>query len=105
MRLVRMHKFRFFKFVRDLWNTGAIALREEAAQSPISPYGHTKLVAERMLKEAEASHRIRHVTLRYFNAAGADPEGEIGEVHEPETTHPDRALHGHGTSPGDQNLW
>ncbi len=38
-----------------------------------------------MLKEAEAAHRIRHGALRYFNAAGADPDGEIGEVHEPET--------------------
>jgi UDP-arabinose 4-epimerase len=62
-----------------------LPLKEEDAQAPVSPYGHTKLVAERMLKEAEASHRIRHVALRYFNAAGADPEGEIGEVHEPET--------------------
>jgi UDP-glucose 4-epimerase len=38
-----------------------------------------------MLKHAEAAHGIRHVALRYFNAAGADPEGELGEMHDPET--------------------
>jgi len=58
---------------------------EDAAQHPVNPYGYTKLVAERMLKDAQAAYGIEHVSLRYFNAAGADPEGELGEVHEPET--------------------
>jgi UDP-arabinose 4-epimerase len=58
---------------------------EEEAQCPMNPYGYTKLVAERMLQDAKAAHGIEHVSLRYFNAAGADPEGELGEVHEPET--------------------
>jgi UDP-arabinose 4-epimerase len=62
-----------------------LPLKEGDAQDPVNPYGHTKLVAERMLKEAEAAHGIKHVALRYFNAAGADPEGELGELHEPET--------------------
>jgi UDP-arabinose 4-epimerase len=62
-----------------------LPLREDDPQNPVSPYGRTKLVAERMLVEAEIAHGIKHVTLRYFNAAGADPDGELGEVHEPET--------------------
>jgi UDP-arabinose 4-epimerase len=62
-----------------------LPVREEDAQAPVNPYGATKLVVERMLREAETAHGIRHVALRYFNAAGADPEGEIGELHEPET--------------------
>jgi UDP-arabinose 4-epimerase len=62
-----------------------LPLTEDAPQSPVNPYGHTKLVAERMLREAEDAHGIKHVALRYFNAAGADPDGEIGEQHQPET--------------------
>jgi UDP-glucose-4-epimerase GalE len=60
-------------------------LTEDAPQDPVNPYGFTKLVVERMLRDAEAASGIRHVALRYFNAAGADPDGEIGESHDPET--------------------
>ncbi len=64
-----------------------LPLTESDPQEPISPYGYTKLVVERMLRDAEAACGIRHVALRYFNAAGADPftSGELGELHEPET--------------------
>jgi UDP-glucose 4-epimerase len=62
-----------------------LPLTEEAPQHPVNPYGYTKLVVERMLKDAEAAHGIRHVALRYFNAAGADSDGELGELHVPET--------------------
>lgn len=62
-----------------------LPVSEDERQSPVNPYGYTKLVAEHMLKDAEAAYQIKHVSLRYFNAAGADPEGELGEVHEPET--------------------
>jgi UDP-arabinose 4-epimerase len=62
-----------------------LPLTEGAAQYPVNPYGYTKLVVERMLCDAEAAHGTRHVALRYCNAAGADPEGEIGEMHDPET--------------------
>jgi UDP-glucose-4-epimerase GalE len=62
-----------------------LPLKEDAPQNPVNPYGYTKLVVERMLKEVEAAHGIRHVALRYFNAAGADPNGELGELHQPET--------------------
>jgi UDP-arabinose 4-epimerase len=62
-----------------------LPIKEEDPQNPVNAYGYTKLVVERMLKEAENAHGIRHVVLRYFNASGADPEGELGEDHDPET--------------------
>jgi UDP-arabinose 4-epimerase len=62
-----------------------LPLTEDDGQQPVSPYGYTKLVVERMLRDAEAAHEIRHVALRYFNAAGSDPDGELGEMHDPET--------------------
>ena len=57
---------------------------ETHPQSPINPYGETKLVIERALKSLDAARGFRHVVFRYFNAAGADPEGLLGEDHEPE---------------------
>lgn len=62
-----------------------LPLTETHPQRPISPYGYSKLIVERMLQDAEVAHDIRHVALRYFNAAGADPDGELGERHDPET--------------------
>ncbi len=53
--------------------------------APINPYGAGKQMVERILVDSEAAFGIRHVALRYFNAAGADPGGEIGECHDPET--------------------
>ena len=58
---------------------------ETMAQRPINPYGRSKLMAEEILRDACAAHGLGAVALRYFNAAGADPEGELGEEHEPET--------------------
>lgn len=52
---------------------------------PINPYGASKAMIERMLVDASAAYGLRSVSLRYFNAAGADPSGEIGESHAPET--------------------
>ncbi len=51
---------------------------------PINPYGETKLAVERALPHFERAHGIRSVRLRYFNAAGGDPEGDLGEDHRPE---------------------
>jgi UDP-arabinose 4-epimerase len=62
-----------------------IPISEDHPQRPINPYGFSKLVAERMLIDLGAVHEFRSVSLRYFNAAGADPNGEIGEMHDPET--------------------
>ena len=60
-------------------------IRESAPQLPVNPYGETKLAIERALHWYGEAYGLRSVSLRYFNAAGADREGEIGELHEPET--------------------
>jgi len=60
-------------------------ITEDAEQRPINPYGMTKLVIERVLRDYGAAYGLRSVALRYFNAAGCDPDGEIGENHDPET--------------------
>jgi UDP-glucose-4-epimerase GalE len=62
-----------------------IPISEDHRQRPINPYGHSKLFVERLLADLDAAHGLRWVALRYFNAAGADPDGEIGEAHNPET--------------------
>jgi len=58
---------------------------ESAVLAPISPYGRTKATAEAIVADAAAAHKLRAVALRYFNAAGADSDAEVGEWHEPET--------------------
>ncbi len=58
---------------------------ESIALAPINPYGASKMMVERMLADVERSHGLRWAALRYFNAAGADPAGKIGECHDPET--------------------
>jgi UDP-arabinose 4-epimerase len=60
-------------------------INENHPQRPINAYGASKLMVERMLADFDAAHRLRSIALRYFNAAGADPDGEIGENHDPET--------------------
>ena len=62
-----------------------VPITEDEPQQPINPYGKSKLVVEQMLADFEVAHGLRSVPLRYFNAAGASPEGEIGERHDPET--------------------
>jgi UDP-arabinose 4-epimerase len=64
---------------------GAMPIAETTPQLPVNPYGETKLAIERALHWYGAAYGLRSVALRYFNAAGADPEGEIGEAHDPET--------------------
>lgn len=61
------------------------SIDEEHAKAPINPYGMSKLMVERMLIDAAAAYGLRSVSLRYFNAAGANESGEIGEAHQPET--------------------
>ncbi|HIJ63185.1 MAG TPA: UDP-glucose 4-epimerase GalE [Rhodospirillaceae bacterium] len=63
----------------------SLPIQEDHPQWPMSPYGETKFAAERMLRWWDEVHGLRFVALRYFNAAGADAEGRIGEAHEPET--------------------
>lgn len=67
-------------------------LRESHPTRPINPYGQTKLAVEQALPHFERAYGIRSIALRYFNAAGADPEGELGEDHSPEIHVIPRAL-------------
>ena len=58
---------------------------EKHAKKPINPYGHSKLMIEQVLEDYDSAYGLRSTCLRYFNAAGADPDGELGERHVPET--------------------
>ena len=62
-----------------------VPIPEDAPYAPINPYGATKMICEQMLQECAAAFPLSFLALRYFNAAGADPEVEIGECHVPET--------------------
>ena len=62
-----------------------VVLDENSAQYPINAYGASKRAIEDILRDFQSSHGLRHVIFRYFNVAGADPEGEVGEFHQPET--------------------
>jgi UDP-arabinose 4-epimerase len=70
----------------------ALPIKETTQQDPINPYGRTKLIAEHMLRDYAAAYGLRFVALRYFNACGADPDGELGEWHDPEPHLIPRAL-------------
>jgi len=62
-----------------------VPIDEKHPRNPINPYGFSKLAVERILADYDAAYGLRSVCLRYFNAAGADPQGRIGERHDPET--------------------
>ena len=64
---------------------GADLIGEETPQTPVNPYGVTKLLIEQAMRDYATAYGLCGVALRYFNAAGADPDGEVGEAHEPET--------------------
>jgi len=66
-------------------NPAQSPIPEDAPLAPLSPYGASKLMTERMLADAAAAHGLRTAALRYFNASGADPAGGLGECHQPET--------------------
>jgi len=62
-----------------------LPITEEHPQKPVNPYGNTKLMIEKALADYDCAYGMKYVSLRYFNAAGADSDGELGEWHEPET--------------------
>ncbi|MFC1799070.1 UDP-glucose 4-epimerase GalE [Thermodesulfobacteriota bacterium] len=66
-------------------NPETVPIPEDHPLNPINPYGFSKYAVERMLKDFSNVHGMNYVSLRYFNAAGADPDVEIGEDHDPET--------------------
>ena len=60
-------------------------ITEDIQQNPVNPYGRTKWMVEQILEDYKKAYGLHYCCLRYFNAAGADPDGEIGESHDPET--------------------
>jgi UDP-arabinose 4-epimerase len=62
-----------------------VPISEDHPQNPVNPYGESKLAVEKILHWYQGAYPLRFAALRYFNAAGADPDGEIGEDHDPET--------------------
>jgi UDP-glucose 4-epimerase len=85
MRAADVKRFVFSSSAATFGNPVADRIDENHPQAPINPYGETKLMVERMLRDYAAAYGLNSVSLRYFNAAGADPSGEIGEAHDPET--------------------
>jgi UDP-arabinose 4-epimerase len=85
MREVGVDKIVFSSTCATYGNPAQVPIRETIPQLPVNPYGETKLAIERALHWYGEAYGLRWVSLRYFNAAGADPESEIGEWHEPET--------------------
>ena len=71
---------------------GSVPITEDTALAPVNPYGRTKLAVEHALADYEFAYGLRSIRLRYFNASGCDPDGEVGESHEPETHLVPRAI-------------
>ncbi|NBO21329.1 MAG: UDP-glucose 4-epimerase GalE, partial [Rhodobacteraceae bacterium] len=78
-------KFVFSSTCATYGDQDGVVLNEDTPQFPINSYGASKKAIEDILVNFRASHGLEHVIFRYFNVAGADPEGEIGEHHDPET--------------------
>lgn len=85
MQAHQVHRFIFSSSAAIFGNPEQETINEDHPCRPINPYGQTKLMVESILKEYHRAYGLRSVSLRYFNAAGADPEGELGESHTPET--------------------
>jgi UDP-arabinose 4-epimerase len=85
MRAERLDRLVFSSSCTIFGASAACPISEDAPRVPISPYGATKLFTEQVLADYAAAYGLRAVAMRYFNAAGADPDGEIGEDHDPET--------------------
>jgi UDP-glucose 4-epimerase len=66
-------------------NPDQVPIPDDHPTRPINPYGHSKLAVEYLLRDYAQAHGLRSISLRYFNAAGAHPDGSIGERHDPET--------------------
>lgn len=85
MRSIGVDKIVFSSSCATYGKPNALPIEESHAQFPINPYGWSKLFVEQILRDLGSAHGIRSVALRYFNAAGADSNIEIGERHDPET--------------------
>ncbi len=78
-------KFIFSSTAAVYGNPEYSPIDEAHPKAPINPYGRSKWMVEQVLEDFDRAHGLKSVRLRYFNAAGADPEGQLGERHEPET--------------------
>jgi UDP-glucose 4-epimerase len=85
MREASVRRLVFSSTAAVYGNPLRLPIDEAHPTQPVNPYGSSKLAIERMLAECSSAYGIGVVTLRYFNAAGADPSGELGERHDPET--------------------
>jgi len=85
MRAYGVDKFIFSSTAATFGEPQYTPIDEAHPQHPINPYGRTKLIVEQALADYDKAYGFKSVCLRYFNAAGADPEGELGERHDPET--------------------
>ncbi|MEJ2422404.1 MAG: UDP-glucose 4-epimerase GalE [Acidobacteriota bacterium] len=88
LEAVRDHGVKHFIFSSSAAVYGmpeSTPITEDHPHRPVNPYGVSKAVAENMLRDFDTAHGLKSVSLRYFNAAGADPEGNTGEAHSPET--------------------
>jgi len=85
LRAARVGNFVFSSSCATYGIPQIVPIDEDHPQKPVNPYGSSKLMVEQVLRDFELAYGTRSVSLRYFNAAGADPEGEIGECHDPET--------------------
>ena len=82
---VNVNKFIFSSTAATFGNPQYVPIDEKHEQIPINPYGRSKLMIEQILKDYDLAYGVKSVVLRYFNAAGAHPAGNIGEAHDPET--------------------
>ncbi len=85
LRLTGVERLVFSSSAAVYGNDHGAHIQEDAAKLPVSPYGDTKLAGERLIEAYCRAFGLSAFALRYFNAAGADPSGVIGEAHEPET--------------------
>ena len=85
MRDAGVSRFIFSSTAATFGEPQYVPIDEVHPQAPINPYGRTKLMVEQVLRDYELAYGLKSVVLRYFNAAGADPEGQLGERHDPET--------------------
>ncbi len=85
MRAAGVNKFIFSSSCAVYGAPASLPMRETLPFNPVSPYGRTKKMVEEILADYSAAYGLKYAALRYFNAAGADPDGETGEVHNPET--------------------
>jgi UDP-glucose 4-epimerase len=85
MREHGVKNFVFSSTCATYGNPQSIPIVEAHPQQPINPYGAGKLAVERILQDYDAAYGLKSVIFRYFNAAGADPDGQLGEDHQPET--------------------